>query len=187
MPTLADPSEVLLAETRLHNALIAQPQQRNTAGRIFGGFLMRRAFELAHTCAYLFAGRRPIFLELDEVTFRSPVSVGDLLKFDSAVLFTSDRMDAAGRMTIHVEVRAQVIQPEARKAVTSNTFNFTFGVAENADGSGRAAKAGSGPELRRVLPATHEDAYRIMERYTRDLMQRDEDEAAQKPPAAEQE
>ena len=60
-------------------------------------------------------------------------------------------------------------------------------VAENADGSGRAAAAGAGPMLRTVLPATHEDAYRIMERYTRDLAQRAEDEAANKQPAAEQE
>ena len=67
MPALADHGEILLGETRLQNALIAQPQQRNTAGRVFGGFLMRRAFELAHTTAYLFSGRRPIFLELDEV------------------------------------------------------------------------------------------------------------------------
>ena len=64
-------------------------------------------------------------------------------------------------------VLAQVIKPESRQAVTSNTFNFTFGVAENPDGSGRAARVnGTGPELRRVLPATHEEAYRIMERYT---------------------
>ena len=37
MPALADPGEIRLAETRLQNALIAQPQQRNTAGRVFGG------------------------------------------------------------------------------------------------------------------------------------------------------
>ena len=101
--------------------------------------------------------------------------------------FTSERMDIGGRMTIHVEVLAMVIKPEQRTAVTSNTFNFTFGVAENADGSGRAAKAGEGPSMRRVLPATHEDAYRIMERYTRDLAQRAEDEAAKRAPRAEAE
>ena len=141
---------------------------------------MRRAFELAHTTAYLFAGRRPIFLELDEVKFASPVSVGDCVKLESCVLFTSEAMDIQGRHTVHVEVLAQVIQPEKRSAVTSNVFNFTFGVAQNADGTGRSAKAGDahGPELRRVLPATHEESYRIMERYKADLAQRAEDEAA---------
>lgn len=71
------------------------------------------------------------------------------------------------------------MRPEARSAVTSNTFNFTFGVAASAAGSGRAAlsqsvASGGGVELRRVLPATHEEAYRIMERYTADLAQRAE-------------
>ena len=177
MPALAEPSEILLSETALENSLIAQPQQRNTAGRVFGGFLMRRAFELAHTTAYLFAGRRPIFLELDEVKFSAPVSVGDLLRFESCVLYTSEAMDILGRLTVHVEVTAQVIKPEQRSAVTSNTFNFTFGVAEHADGTGRAALAAAadGPQLRRVLPATHEEAYRIMSRYIGDLAQREED------------
>ena len=87
------------------------------------------------------------------------------------------------------QVLAHVIKPESLSAITSNTFNFTFGVAENADGSGRAALAGApgAPELRRVLPATHEEAYRIMERYKADLDQRAEDEARGRGPAAEQE
>ena len=45
----------------------------------------------------------------------------------------------------------------------------------------------SAPELRRVLPASHEEAYRIVERYTADLVQRAEDEAAHRNPPAEQE
>lgn len=35
------------------------------SGRIFGGFLMRRAYELARSTAHLFGGRRPVFHELD--------------------------------------------------------------------------------------------------------------------------
>jgi hypothetical protein len=38
--------------------------------RLHTGFLMRRAFELAFSTAYLFAGRRPGFVRVDEVTFR---------------------------------------------------------------------------------------------------------------------
>jgi len=113
-------------------------------------------------------------LELDEVTFREPVSVGDLVRFESAVLYTSEVMDVLGRLTVHVEVRANVIKPEARTSVTSNTFNFTFGVA---DDSGRSARGGGGMELKRVVPATHEQAYRILERYKADLVQRSEDES----------
>lgn len=57
-------------ETSLSNTFVCQPQQRNMQGRIFGGFLMRRAFELAFATTYLFAGSRPSFVRVDEVTFK---------------------------------------------------------------------------------------------------------------------
>lgn len=75
MPALADRDSILIRDTRLENSLICQPQQRNLHGRIFGGFLMHRAFELAFSTAYAFVGQRPCFLEADHVDFLRPVSV----------------------------------------------------------------------------------------------------------------
>ncbi|KAF6250835.1 HotDog domain-containing protein [Scenedesmus sp. NREL 46B-D3] len=70
MPALADPLALAAAETSLSNAFVCQPQQRNMHGRIFGGFLMRRAFELAFASTYLFAGSRPAFVRVEDITFR---------------------------------------------------------------------------------------------------------------------
>merc|ERR1712176_858029 len=139
IPTLAPSSDMLMSETSLQNTLTTMPQHRNTAGRIFGGFLMRRAFELAHATAYMFGGRKPVFLELDEVAFKAPVSVGDLLRLDSRILYTSESMDLLGRATIHVEVNASVIYAEKATIKESNSFNFTFGLSENKDGTGKSA------------------------------------------------
>lgn len=75
MPALADRDSILLRDTRLENSLICQPQQRNIHGRIFGGFLMHRAFELAFSTAYTFAGMMPSFMEVDHVDFLRPVSL----------------------------------------------------------------------------------------------------------------
>lgn len=75
MPALADRNSILLKDTRLENSLICQPQQRNIHGRIFGGFLMHRAFELAFSTAYTFAGLVPYFLEVDHVDFLRPVCI----------------------------------------------------------------------------------------------------------------
>ena len=58
------------------------------SNRIFGGFLMRRAFELAFSTAYMFGGDKPEILEVDDISFVSPVDVGDLLIFKSRVLYT---------------------------------------------------------------------------------------------------
>lgn len=75
LPALADRDSILIRDTCLENALICQPQQRNIHGRIFGGFLMQRAFELAFSTAYAFVGQMPRFLEVDHVDFLKPVSV----------------------------------------------------------------------------------------------------------------
>lgn len=74
MPALADRNSILIKDTYHENSLICQPQQRNIHGRIFGGFLMRKAFELAFSNAYTFAGVSPRFLEVDRVDFIKPVS-----------------------------------------------------------------------------------------------------------------
>lgn len=91
MPALADPHSLPAEATSLSNAFVCQPQQRNMHGRIFGGFLMRRAFELAFATTYLFAGSRPSFVRVDDVTFRNPVDVGSLLRFTSHVVHVAYR------------------------------------------------------------------------------------------------
>ena len=69
MPSLAEPNTMLISQTLQSNAMVAQPQARNLHDRIFGGFLMRRAFELAFATAYLFGGDKPRFLEVDDISF----------------------------------------------------------------------------------------------------------------------
>lgn len=64
---LASGDAVQMDATRLSNTFTCQPQQRNMHGRVFGGFLMRRAYELAYATAHMFAGQRPRFVVIDRV------------------------------------------------------------------------------------------------------------------------
>ncbi|CAH8352182.1 unnamed protein product [Eruca vesicaria subsp. sativa] len=156
MPALADRNSILLKDTRLENSLICQPQQRNIHGRIFGGFLMHRAFELAFSTAYTFAGLVPYFLEVDHVDFLRPVDVGDFLRFKSCVLYTQlDKLDCP---LINIEVVAHVTSPEIRSSEVSNTFYFKFTVRPE------AKARNNGFKLRNVVPATEEEARHILER-----------------------
>ncbi|XWS75970.1 hypothetical protein CRYUN_Cryun01aG0137000 [Craigia yunnanensis] len=156
MPALADRNSILLRDTSLENALICQPQQRNIHGRIFGGFLMHRAFELAFSTAYAFAGLVPCFLEVDHVDFLRPVDVGDFLRLKSCILYTE--LENPDQPLINVEVVAHVTRPEIRSSEVSNTFYFTFTVRPEA----KATK--NGFRIRNVVPATEEEARRILER-----------------------
>jgi len=76
MPCLADPNCILMDRTALNNAMVAQPQVRNMYDRIFGGFLMRRAFELGYATAYSFGGMSTTLI----VTFISEKSLSFLTK-----------------------------------------------------------------------------------------------------------
>ncbi|XP_059435163.1 acyl-coenzyme A thioesterase 2, chloroplastic [Corylus avellana] len=164
MPALADRDSILLRDTRLENSLICQPQQRNIHGRIFGGFLMHRAFELAFSTAYAFAGMVPCFLEVDHVDFLRPVDVGDFLRFKSCVLYTE--LENPDQPLINVEVVAHVTRPELRSSEVSNTFYFTFTLRPEA----KAMK--NGLRIRSVVPATEEEARRILERMDAEALQR---------------
>ncbi|MFQ6653009.1 hypothetical protein Gotur_024626 [Gossypium turneri] len=166
MPALADRDSILLRDTRLENALICQPQQRNIHGRIFGGFLMHRAFELAFSTAYVFAGLVPCFLEVDHVDFLRPVDVGDFLRLTSCVLYT--KLENSDQPLINVEVVAHVTRPEIRSSEVSNTFYFTFSVRPEA----KATK--NGFKIRNVVPATEEEARRILERMDAEMPQQNQ-------------
>ncbi|KAJ1290436.1 hypothetical protein BS78_02G243000 [Paspalum vaginatum] len=154
LPALADRDSILLKDTRLENSLVCQPQQRNLHGRIFGGFLMHRAFELAFSTAYAFVGQRPCFLEVDHVDFLKPVDVGDFLRFKSCVLYT--QLDNPEQPLVNVEVVAHVTRPELRRSEVSNTFHFTFTVCSDT--------LKNGLKIRNVVPSTEEEARRILER-----------------------
>ncbi|XP_019176773.1 PREDICTED: acyl-coenzyme A thioesterase 9, mitochondrial-like [Ipomoea nil] len=154
MPALADRDSILIQDTCLQNSLICQPQQRNIHGRIFGGFLMRRAFELAYATAYAFAGSAPCFKEVDHIDFLKPVDVGNFLRFKSCVLYTE--LENPSQPLINVEVVAHVTRPELRSSEVSNKFYFTFSVCSDA--------LENGPRIRTVVPATEEEARRVIER-----------------------
>ena len=86
MPALAHSNSVLVNQTHHENTLLMQPQNVNIAGRVFGGFLMHRAYDLALATCYTFAGAYPRFKEVGEVTFKKPVDIGDLVRLRSRVI-----------------------------------------------------------------------------------------------------
>lgn len=173
---------VLSSQTTLHNSLTCQPQNTNMAGRIFGGFLMRRAFEIAFSCAHLAGGSAPRFNEIDSISFKAPVDVGDLLQLSAMVMYTREiddivaeeerhgadkaGIDAVKRLgpEICLRVGARVTNPEKRSSIVSNVFYFTFNVPDC-------------DNIAKVLPDDLQTAKRAARRIVDDRLQRQEDRA----------
>ncbi len=95
------------------------PEQENVPTKIFGGHLVRRAYELAAIQAEEIAPDRPVLVRVNRINFVQPVRIGDKLQFVSRITYT-------GRTSICVEV---TIERSSRDRVTkalSNTCIFTF-------------------------------------------------------------
>ena len=158
LPALASGDAVPSRLTATGNTFLCQPQQRNITGRVFGGFLMRRAFELAFASCYVHCGSRPRFAELERVEFMAPVAVGDLLRLRGKVLHVSSWGAAApppSEVTVRIRVRADVVKPEQAASEVSNTFVFAFKVPLR---RGEGKKEEGALSVKRVLPETREEA-----------------------------
>ncbi|CAM9621366.1 unnamed protein product, partial [Laminaria digitata] len=178
LPALADPHAVLVRQTAVSSTLICMPQHRNTANRIFGGFLMHRAYEVAFCAAFMFGGSRPRFSEIDEVVFLQPVDVGDLVHLEACVLYTKPGKDSNAPPEACVEVLASVVRPEAVESKVSNRFNLTFSFPELAAERNASPDGSRSAVLRTVLPADATEASRIVMAKHKDRFQDAADEAA---------
>lgn len=141
-PSCTSFEQVPISSTILTTTKLCHPQERNIHDLIFGGFLMREAFELGFTCAQLFSRSRLHFLAVDELAFKHPVPIGAVLQLTSQVVYTeeeyadSDSADINSPNTtsnsnvtsqlIHVEVVADVLNIHTADRKTTNTFHFTY-------------------------------------------------------------
>ncbi|OBZ87622.1 Acyl-coenzyme A thioesterase 9, mitochondrial [Choanephora cucurbitarum] len=131
---------VWMRDTKIESNFIMQPQDRNIHNNIFGGYLMRRAYELAYANTALFMKTSsPTLLSMDEVTFRKPVHVGTLLNLRSAIVLS----EGYPHRTVQVRVMAEVVNMEKNTRETTNVFHFTL-----ASGNDKI-------KLRRILPRTY--------------------------------
>ncbi|KAI1241558.1 hypothetical protein IHE44_0005034 [Lamprotornis superbus] len=97
--------------------------ERNIFNRIFGGFLMRKAFELGWATACSYGGSRPFIVSVDDIMFQKPVEVGSLLLLSGQVCYTEKNY-------IQIRVHSEVYNANTREHHTTNTFHFTF-ISEN--------------------------------------------------------
>ncbi|RKP28863.1 hypothetical protein METBISCDRAFT_20032 [Metschnikowia bicuspidata] len=85
----SESSVQFMKNTTFTSTLFMQPQYRNRHSyMIFGGYLLRNAFELAYLTAAAFTSAGPRFVSLDLTTFKAPVPVGSVLSLTATVCYT---------------------------------------------------------------------------------------------------
>ena len=95
------------------------PEQENVPQKIFGGYLIRRAYELSAICSELVAPDRSIIAAVNRINFFHPVRLGDKLHFTSRVVYTSGSF-------VCVEANIERISRDRTTKALSNSCLFTF-------------------------------------------------------------
>ena len=95
------------------------PDTANFSGNVHGGTILKLLDQVAFACASRYAGRYVVTLSVDQVMFRQPIHVGELVTFLSSVNHTG-----SSSMEIGIKVIAENIQNRVVRHVNSCFFTM---------------------------------------------------------------
>lgn len=104
---------------QLSMTVLMTPDMANFSGNVHGGTLLKYMDEVAYACASRYAGRYVVTLSVDQVTFREPVHVGELVTFLASVNYT-------GRTSMEVGIKVITENIRERSVRHSNSCFFTM-------------------------------------------------------------
>lgn len=98
---------------------IMPPESANFSGFVHGGYLMSMLDRVAYTTATRYCGHYAVTLSVDQILFKQPITVGELVTFYSSINYV-------GRTSMEVGIK--VIAEDIIKAVArhTNTCYFTM-------------------------------------------------------------
>ncbi len=106
-------------EKSLHMTVLMTPDLANFSGAVHGGALLRQLDQVAYACAARYCKQYVVTLFIDQVHFRKPVAVGDLVTFKANVNFT-------GNTTLEVGIRTEAAQPTEEETRHVMSCYFTM-------------------------------------------------------------
>ena len=104
---------------QLTMTLLMTPDTANFAGNVHGGHLLKWLDQVAYACASRYAARYVVTVSVDQVTFREPIFVGELVTFLASVNHTGTTS-----MEIGIKVLAQDIRSQRMRHVNSCFFTM---------------------------------------------------------------
>jgi len=107
-------------------AEIMTPDMMNFNGNVHGGFVLKFLDRVAYACASRYATEIIVTLSVDEVIFKEPIHVGELLTFYANVNYV-------GNTSLEVGIRVMAENLLTGELRHTNTCYFTM-VAINAQG-----------------------------------------------------
>ena len=141
--------------------VLMTPDMANFSGKVHGGALLNLLDRVAFACASRWSRRYAVTLSVDQVVFREPIAVGELVTFRAAV-------NLAGRTSMEVGIRVEAEDIRTGTLRHTNSCYFTM-VAVDEDGR-PAAVPGFAP--RDALEVKRHRAARIRRTLRREIEDR---------------
>lgn len=104
---------------QLSMTVLMTPDTANFSGNVHGGNILKLLDQVAYACASRYAGRYVVTLSVDQVMFRQPIHVGELVTFLSSVNHTG-----SSSMEVGIKVIAENIQNRSVRHVNSCFFTM---------------------------------------------------------------
>ncbi len=95
---------------QLSMTVLMTPDTANFSGNVHGGTILKLLYQVAYACASRYAKRYVVTLSVDQVTFRQPVHVGELVTFLASVNHTGTSSMEIGIKVIAVNIRDGVVR-----------------------------------------------------------------------------
>jgi acyl-CoA hydrolase len=124
-----------LDRRRLEMTELMTPDLANFSGKVHGGALLNLLDRVAFSCASRFSGHYAVTLSVDQVTFKEPIHVGELVTFRASV-------NGVGRSSMEIGIRVEAEDIRSGQRRHTNSCYFTM-VALDETGKPTAV-----PELR---------------------------------------
>lgn len=114
------------ASHELSMTILMTPDMANFSGNVHGGTILKYLDQVAYACASRYAGHYVVTLSVDQVVFREPIHVGELVTFLASINFTGRTSMEVGIKVVTEDIRKQLVRH-------TNSCYFTM-VAMGEDG-----------------------------------------------------
>jgi acyl-CoA hydrolase len=104
---------------QLSMSVLMTPDTANFSGNVHGGTILKLLDQVAYACASRYAGTYVVTLSVDQVMFRQPIHVGELVTFLASVNHTG-----SSSMEIGIKVIAENIRTQENRHVNSCFFTM---------------------------------------------------------------
>lgn len=101
---------VLPPNGQLTMTVLMTPDMANFSGNVHGGIILKLLDQVAYACASRYAGQYVVTLSVDQVMFREPIHVGEMVTFLASVNFTGRTSMEVGIKVIAEDIRSQVLR-----------------------------------------------------------------------------